>query len=150
MKSLGVLAERGVTIAKEWLDGTVGPSGTGKYDRQKSLRNKIYSHNTSKAHAKSCEILDLMKKRKLEETNSKQLNEHQITTQKIFRVAYHQAKTMSSFKGFEDEILLQKENMVLMLAFYCIQGLHVQISLIFWLMKCVRGSFTISKKSVQN
>ena len=46
----------------------------------------------------------------MEGSTAQQLNEHQEVTNKIFRVVYHRAKTMSSFRSYEDEILLQEKN----------------------------------------
>lgn len=97
-------------IATEWIEEGVKAFGATKRQRQKALRKKIYQHRQTDAHIKALELEKTAKKRKLEEAFMEQHSEHKEVTQKIFRIAYKQAKNCRPFNDFSDEIDVQIAN----------------------------------------
>lgn len=107
VSTLGTEKSSGLKLSQNWIKGTITCNGDNIDQQQTSLRKKIHEHKNSKAHEAADKILVQRKKKALESSFSNMRQHQQVTTERIFRSAYKQAKLNRPFYEFETEIDLQ-------------------------------------------
>jgi hypothetical protein len=99
-----------VQLAKEWVNATIEGSGEDKTKILKSLRNKIYQHESSAAHQEAVRVKDAIVKNVLGEKVEEMQKADYAATSNIFRTAYYIAHNNRPFTDHTDLIDLQKLN----------------------------------------
>lgn len=110
-RSLGILAQSGMKLSKQWCDCAVDDGGNSKKSsRLTSLRHKIRKHVTSAAHMAACDIRKNKQEKMLKQQVAKQAVKVEQSTENVFRTAYYLAKNNRPFTDHETLIDLQKSN----------------------------------------
>lgn len=99
-----------VQLAKEWVNATIEGTGEDKQKVLKSLRKKIYQHDSSLAHHEAVRTKEAVAKNvmpvKIEEVQEADY----AATCNVFRTAYYIAVNNRPFTDHTDLIELQKLN----------------------------------------
>ena len=103
-----------VTLAKQWVTGTVNSTAPDMKKRERAMRKKIVEHEGTIAHKAACEIVKKAKDNTLEQVVVNAQAQQISTTANVFRGAYKEAKRNRPAYGFEHEIDCQQLNGVKM------------------------------------
>ena len=107
VRSLNCYKTQGLSLASEWIAGTVSSYGDTRSKQQASLRKKISLHKDSEGHKRAALIMKDAKNDVLSHTVAKQQIQLNDTTARVFRTVYKQVKLNRPFLDFETEIDVQ-------------------------------------------
>jgi hypothetical protein len=110
VKSLNCYKTQGISLAPEWIEGTVSFYGDNRSKQQLSLRKKIFLHRESEGHKRAVAVLKEAGDGILSQSFAKQHKAITETTERVFRTAYKQIKLNRPFLDFESEIEVQELN----------------------------------------
>lgn len=110
VKSVHCHKTQGVSLAPEWIEGSVSFYGDTRSKQQLSLRKKIFLHKDSEGHKRAAAVLTEAAEGLLSQSVAKQQRAIAATTERVFRTVYKQVKLNRPFVDFESEIAVQVLN----------------------------------------
>ena len=86
-----LLSGSGVSLATQWVNGEIEPSGKGRAEKLRSIRKKICEHKNSRAHNIAEKTTEESQKEHLPKVLIKMRSDEEELTCKAFRTAYYLA-----------------------------------------------------------
>ena len=105
-----VMKSKGLKKSVEWANGKIEPAGTNDKNKAGSIRTKIKCHEESEAHCILSQIVQQRKSEQLPCMFGKGLEKHLVSTERVFRTAYHLAKEERPFTDHPKLMDLQIAN----------------------------------------